>query len=69
MEKIYNLAVPTGEYISGNDRKTSWETIGAVYKNDKGGYFMTLKAHFNPAAIERPEKNDSIIINMFSPKK
>ncbi len=69
MQKVYNLAVPTGEYTSDNGKKTSWEIVGAVYKNNKGGFFMTLKAHFNPAAIERQEKSDSIIISMFPPKK
>ncbi|MBQ4401276.1 MAG: hypothetical protein II832_03835, partial [Synergistaceae bacterium] len=69
MTKLYNLAVPTGHYKdrNGNDKST-WENIGSVWQNDEGHSFILLKACFNPAAIQRKEGSDSIVVNIFKPK-
>ena len=64
MTKLYDLCVATRHYkdTSGND-KAVWENIGSILKNEDGKTFMMLKAHFNPAAIQRKEGS-----SMFPPK-
>lgn len=65
----YDLCVATRSYKdnNGND-KAVWENIGSVLKNKDGKPFMLLKAYFNPAAIQRKEGSESIIVSMFTHK-
>lgn len=69
MTKLYDLCVATRHYKDnmGND-KAVWENIGSILKNEDGKTFMMLKAHFNPAAIQRKEGSESILVSMFPPK-
>ena len=69
MIKLYDLCVATRHYKDnmGND-KAVWENIGSILKNEDGKTFMMLKAHFNPAAIQRKEGSESILVSMFPPK-
>lgn len=67
MTKKYNLAVPVGKYTVNGQEKTRWEIIGSVMSGDKGPYIM-LKATFNPAAVQRKEGSDCIVISLFTPK-
>ena len=69
MTKLYDLCVATRHYkdTSGND-KAVWENIGSILKNEDGKTFMMLKAHFNPAAIQRKDGSESILVSMFPPK-
>ena len=67
-QKLYDLAVVTRKYQTQTGKeKTVWFNAGAVIQGDKGPYLM-LKAHFNPAAIQRKEGSESIVISMFKPK-
>lgn len=70
MTKLFDLCVATRHYKDnyGKD-KAVWENIGSILKNNDGKQFMMLKAHFNPAAIERKEGSESILVSMFTPKK
>ena len=68
MKKLFDLCVPTRKYKSKGQEKTNWENIGALIQNDDGKKFIMLKAHFNPAAIQRKEGSESIVISMFAPK-
>ncbi len=66
--KKYNLAVAVGKYTVNGQEKTRWENIGSVMQSDKGPYIM-LKATFNPAAVQRKEGSDCIVISLFPPKE
>lgn len=68
MAKLYDLAVVTREYedVHGH-KKAAWENIGAIFEKD-GKKYMMLKAHFNPAAIQRKEGSESILVSLFAPK-
>ncbi len=69
MNKLYDLCVATRTYKSNGQDKTNWENVGALLQNDDGKKFIMLKAHFNPAAIQRKEGSESIVISMFKPKQ
>lgn len=67
-QKLYDLAVVTRKYqTQTGEEKTVWFNVGAVIQGDKGPYLM-MKAHFNPAGIERKAGSESIVISMFKPK-
>ena len=69
MTKLYDLCVATRSYKDSNgNEKAVWENIGSILKNEEGKVFMMLKAHFNPAGIQRKEGSESILVNMFQPK-
>ena len=65
--KLYDLCVGTRKYTVNGQEKTVWENVGAIIMGEKNPYLM-LKAHFNPAAIQRKEGSESIVISMFKPK-
>lgn len=66
--KLYDLAVATRHYQTANgEDKTVWQNVGVVMQGENGPYMM-LKAHFNPAAIQRKEGSESIAISMFKAK-
>ena len=69
MNKLYDLCVATRTYKSNGQDKTNWENVGALLQTDDGKKFIMLKAHFNPAAIQRKEGSESIVISMFKPKQ
>ena len=69
MAKLYDLSVKVGEYLKDGQYRNRYETIGAIWEGKKGGKFMTLKASFNPAAIERKSGDENIIISCFPPKE
>lgn len=63
--RIKDLAVKTGEYTDKNGKKKSrYENIGSLWEGDKG-MFITLKATFNPAGLERKPGSDSIMVSAF----
>ncbi len=60
-QRIKDLAVRTGTYTDSNgEQKGRYENIGSLFKKDDGNLFMTIKATFNPAGIEREPGKDSI---------
>ena len=65
----YDLCVSTRSYKdnAGND-KAVWENVGSILKNKDGKPFMLLKAYFNPAAIQRKEGSESILVSIFTHK-
>ncbi len=67
-KKLYDLAVGTRKYTKNGEDKTVWENVGVIIMGDKNPYLM-LKAHFNPAAIQRKEGNESILISLFKAKE
>lgn len=67
MKKLYDLCVITSRYTQNGQEKKRYENIGSVIEKD-GRPFMTLKAHFNPAAIARQEGSENIFVSMFTPK-
>lgn len=68
--KLYDLCVATRNYRDNNgNEKAVWENVGSLLKNDDSKTFMMLKAHFNPAGIQRKEGSESILVSMFQPKK
>ena len=68
MKKLYDMCVVTSSYSHNGQTKNHYENIGAIFKNDKGNNFAVIKAHFNPAAIQRKEGSDSILVSLFPPK-
>ena len=66
--KLYDLAVVTRKYQdSTGQEKNVWENVGAILRAD-GEPYMMLKAHFLPAAIQRKDGSESIVISLFKPK-
>ena len=65
----YDLCVATKNYKdnSGNE-KAAWSNVGSILKNKDGKPFMLLKAYFNPAAIQRKEGSESILVSIFTHK-
>lgn len=69
MGKLYDIAYGKGKYTNQNgEEKTSWQTVGAVFQNDKGGVYMLLDRAFNPAALAGGEKGNSCLLSLFPPK-
>lgn len=67
--KLYDLAVATRRWqTSTGEQKTSWLNVGAVIQGKENRPYMMLKAHFNPAGIQRKEGSESILISLFKPK-
>lgn len=65
--KLYDVCAGTRRYTSNGQEKTAYENIGAIIMSEKTPYLM-LKAHFNPAAIQRKEGSESITVSLFRPK-
>jgi hypothetical protein len=65
--KKYDLCVKTGEYEKDGQTKGRYESVGAVFTDDKGP-FILLKRTFNPAGITPKEGSDSIKVYCFKPK-
>ena len=64
MNKLYDIAVATRKYQDRNgNTKSNWENIGAVFQGDKA-HFIMLKAHFNPAGIQRKEGLPTVTKNL-----
>lgn len=69
MTKLFDLCVVTREYEdSFGNKKAVWENIGSLLEGRDGKQFIMLKAHFNPAAIQRKEGSECILVNLFKPK-
>lgn len=67
-QKIYDLAVKTGEYTNGKgETKSRYANIGAIMQKDDGGKFLMINRHFNPAGVPFREGSDSILVSMFEP--
>ena len=67
--KLYDLAVATRRWQNQNgEQKTSWLNVGAVIQGKDNRPYLMLKAHFNPAGIQRKEGSESIVISLFKPK-
>lgn len=67
-QKIYDLAVKTGEYTNGKgETKPRYANIGAIMQKDDGGKFLMINRHFNPAGVPFREGSDSILVSMFEP--
>lgn len=69
-KKVKELAVAIRKYTdSSGQEKTQWENIGAIFKNEEGKSFISIKRTFNPAGVINPDNKDSIIVSMFDPKE
>lgn len=69
-QRIKDIAVRTGTYTDNNgEQKGRYENIGSLFKKDNGDLFMTIKATFNPAGVEREAGKDSIIASLFDIKE
>lgn len=68
MEKVFDLAVKTGSYEKAGETKGRYLNVGCVMKNDKG-MFILLERTFNPAGCSNPDGKNSVLINMFEPRK
>lgn len=68
-QKLYDLAVKTGEYTNRDgETKARYANVGAVMAKDDGGKFIMLNRHFNPAGVPFKEGAESILVSMFEPK-
>lgn len=68
-KKIKELAVGVRKYTANDGtEKTQWENIGAIFKNEEGKSFISIKRTFNPAGVPNPDHKDSVIVSMFEPK-
>ena len=68
-KKIFDLAVVTGKYTVNGQEKNRYENVGTEYEREDGKHFIMFKAHFNPAAIQRKDGSDRIVISCFEPKQ
>lgn len=69
MPKLYDVSVKTGSYLKDGQVRNKYETVGAIMESKNGGKFMLLKASFNPAAIQRKEGDDNILLSLYPPKE
>lgn len=69
MGKLYDVSVKTGTYLKDGQVKNKYETVGAIMESKNGGKFMLLKASFNPAAIQRKDGDDNILLSLYPPKE
>ena len=67
-KKLYDVCVGTRKYTKDGQDKTVWENVGVIIMGEKNPYLM-LKAHFNPAAIQRKEGSESISVSLFKAKE
>jgi len=68
-KKVKELAVGVRKYTDqSGQEKTQWENIGAIFKNEEGKSFISIKRTFNPAGVPNPENKDSVLVSMFDPK-
>lgn len=70
-QKIYDLAVKTGEYTDQQgQQKGRWQNVGAIMQSDDGSKFIMLAKWFNPAGIQdlTGRGGESILLSMFPPK-
>lgn len=68
-QKLYDLAVKTGEYQNQNgETKSRYENVGAVMQGENGQFIM-LKRTFNPAGVPdlQGRGGDSVLISCFEP--
>jgi hypothetical protein len=67
-QKIYDVAVKVRSYTD-KDGKTKgvWENVGAVWKGDDGGVWLSLARWFNPAGIANPEHRPEVNLSLFKP--
>lgn len=65
-QKIYDLAVKTGEYTDrdGNN-KGRYVNVGAIMQKDDGGKFILLERWFNPAGVPNPDNRSNLLLSMF----
>lgn len=68
MQKLYDLAVKTGEYTKNGETKARYENIGSVMEGDNG-QFMMLKRTFSPAGVPFKDGSDTIFVSMFEPRE
>jgi len=66
-KKIRDAVVTTGSYTdrASGQPKSRFENVGAVWRSDDGGTFLTLKRSFNPAGVPHKEGADSILISFY----
>lgn len=69
MNKLYDLAVKTGEYEKDGQTKGRYLNIGAIMEKDDGGRFILLNRTFNPAGVPNPDNRDNLIVSMFGANK
>lgn len=67
-QKIYDLAVVTGQYQSQGETKNRYVTVGAIMQKDDGGKFIMLERWFNPAGVPNPDNRSNLLLSMFPPK-
>lgn len=68
-KKVKELAVGVRKYTANDgSEKTQWENVGAIFKNEEGKSFISIKRTFNPAGVPNPENKDSVIVSMFEPR-
>lgn len=68
-QKLYDLAVKTGEYQDGQgNKKGRWQNVGAVMQNSDGGKFIMLERWFNPAGVPNPDNRGNVLLSMFEPR-
>jgi len=61
----HDLAVKVGTYQAADGtNKGRWQNIGAVFKNDDGGAFLTINRTFNPAGMP-VDGRDTIAVSLF----
>jgi single-stranded DNA-binding protein len=68
-KKVKELSVGVRKYTDqSGQEKTQWENIGAIFKNEEGKSFISIKRTFNPAGVPNPENKDSVAVSIFDPK-
>jgi hypothetical protein len=62
----HDLAVKTGAYQAADGTtKHRWQNIGALFRNDDGGAFLTINRTFNPAGMPLVDDRDTIAVSLF----
>lgn len=68
-KKTHDLCVAVRKYTTADGtQKSEWLNIGAVMQDDKGGEYIIINRHFNPAGIPNPDNRHSLIVSRFAVK-
>ena len=63
--KVADLSVIVGDYQKDGQTKKKYQNVGAMMKNEDGGFFLLLNRFFSPAGVPGSEGRESIIINVY----
>lgn len=68
--KIYDVSAKVRTYTDSKtgEVKGVWQNVGAVWKGDDGGVWLSLARWFNPAGLPNPDQRPEVSLSLFRTK-